>query len=63
MRTNTITVTLTRRELTLIRVSCLTRLDRIKENHPVSYEETRQLLNGKLWNASLKLRIKENANP
>lgn len=63
MRTNTITVTLTQRELTLIRISCLIRLDQLKDKHPASYEETRELLNGKLWNASLKLRIKEDANP
>jgi hypothetical protein len=48
----TVTVELTQRELTLIRVACMERLCPLKEaNLAISYEETRSLLNGKLWMA------------
>lgn len=58
----TVTVTLTRRELTLIRVGLLRRLDQLKDvglhNSP-SYIQTRTILNGVLWMASTELRIRE----
>jgi hypothetical protein len=44
-------VNLTHRELTLIRVALISRLDKIKNLAPESYEESRTLLNGKLWDA------------
>jgi hypothetical protein len=63
-----VTVTLTERELTLIRVACLARLDRLTramegynplnagdaerlKDLQASYDETKALLNGKLWDA------------
>lgn len=56
MSEKTVSIALTNRELTLIRVSCLQRLDRLKLSMPASYEETRTLLNGKLWEARKELR-------
>lgn len=44
----TVNVALTSRELTLIRVACIRRLDKIASS-PESYAETKALLNGKLW--------------
>lgn len=42
-------VVLTQRELTLIRVALLQRMDRLKGKQPISYEQTKLLLEGKLW--------------
>lgn len=46
----TTTILLTRRELTLIRVALIGRLDRLKDkpDREESYEQSRELLNGKL---------------
>jgi hypothetical protein len=63
-----VTVALTERELTLIRVACIARLDRITramegynpqnagdaerlKDLQASYDDTKELVNGKLWNA------------
>lgn len=55
----TATVVLTSRELTLIRVACLQRLGRLAKaalpSMAKSYEETKALLNGKLWSARAQL--------
>lgn len=47
-----VSVILTARELTLVRVACLTRLDKLKDvKDSQSYQETRELMIGKLWAA------------
>lgn len=49
-------VELDRRELTLIRVALLQRLDRLKRDGMTdSYDDTRELLTGKLWTANKEL--------
>lgn len=58
----TVTVTLNRRELTLIRVGLLRRLDWMRENglhNTPLYFETRSILNGPLWFAVTELRERE----
>ena len=42
-------VNLTHRDLVLIRTAMIRNLESIKEAAPKSYEESRDLLNGKLW--------------
>jgi hypothetical protein len=44
-------VNLTHRELILIRVALISRLSAIKVIAPQSYEDSKTLLNGKLWDA------------
>jgi len=57
VKERTTTVTLTARELVLVRVACIQRLDRLKDKNPVSYDETKALLNGKLWAAIADIRL------
>jgi hypothetical protein len=56
-------VDLTHRELTLIRVALIGRLDKIKDTAPNSYEESRALLNGKLWDAVKSAANQEGKRP
>lgn len=49
----TVKIELTPRELTLIRVALLVRMDRLHKRADMqqSYDESKSLLNGKLWQA------------
>lgn len=59
----TVTIELTPNELVLIRVACLIRLDRLVQHADYatsddlrrSYEQTRELLNTKLWDATRRI--------
>lgn len=59
-RDKTVRVLLTERELTLIRVACLRRLDMLKGTPNLqmqkSYEDTVKLMKGKLWVAVMELK-------
>jgi len=50
-----VVVALSRRELTLIRIALLARLDDLDKKSE-SYAESKAILSGKLWEASLELR-------
>lgn len=59
----TASLELTPRELTLIRVAMLQRLSRLqtREDMAESYDETKALLNGKLWECREQLAPKQGA--